>query len=227
MQTRSELSRLLSKSDVFNLCHLMPLFQKRCKVCKFIVFRFTFSCNCAICLVKLTVLNLRLLLRATCWDPPLLAATCCGNSIALSKKGEEQNTYSACVTDLGWVPILCFSSLEFLEIDFAKINFVKRGFTKLHFLKTSCIAFAFYIFAKFILSPIPIWLSGFASDGVGGQNRRPFSIPTLVPGGGGAKPDCHLVSLEHPILWNNAKIHAKGDETPKGHPTGLGVLWAL
>ena len=47
-----------------------------------------------------------------------------------------------------------FSSLEFLEIDFAKMNFVKWGFTKLHFLKTSCIAFAFYIFAKFILSPI-------------------------------------------------------------------------
>ena len=47
-----------------------------------------------------------------------------------------------------------FSSLEFLEIDFAKMNFVTMGFTKLHFLKTCCIAFAFYIFAKFIMSPI-------------------------------------------------------------------------
>ena len=47
-----------------------------------------------------------------------------------------------------------FSSLEFLAIDFAKMNFVTMGFTKLHFLKTCCIAFAFYIFAKFIMSPI-------------------------------------------------------------------------
>ena len=48
----------LVKVTVFNLCHLVPHFQKRCKVCKFGVFRFTPPHNCPICLVKLTVLNL-------------------------------------------------------------------------------------------------------------------------------------------------------------------------
>ena len=41
----------LVKVSVFNLCHLVPHFQKRCKVCKF-------ALNCPVCLVKLTVLKL-------------------------------------------------------------------------------------------------------------------------------------------------------------------------
>ena len=58
MQICPELTRLLGKTDVLNLCHLVSHFQKRCKVCKFGVFRFTPSHNYPICLVKLTVLNL-------------------------------------------------------------------------------------------------------------------------------------------------------------------------